>query len=250
MNAIVDDLLTQYQLVGTGKLVVLLHGWGDTSHGLQGLQTSLAADYQVLALDLPGFGGTQAPKSVWGLDNYCEFVAHSLKKLNLDQPYALIGHSNGGAIAIRALSLGLIKPKKLVLLAAAGIRNRRHVQRFALKVIAKTGNAATIWLPERQRRRLRTALYGTAGSDMLVVPELQETFKRAVRQDVQKDAANVTVPTLLLYAKDDRAVPVADGRRYQQLIKDSQLHIVDDAGHFVHVDQPEQVLRAIKEFLQ
>lgn len=249
MQIIVDELLTRYQLAGKGKLVVLLHGWGDNATGLAGLQTALAEHFTVLAVDLPGFGATQAPHETWDLDNYTTFVQHLLQKLRLDQPYAVIGHSNGGAIAIRGIALGELQPEKLVLLAAAGIRTSQKSRRLALKVVAKAGNVATLWMPERQRRNLRESLYGVAGSDMLVAPQLQETFKRTVRQDVQADAAKLKLPTLLIYAEDDQAVPPADGRRYQQLIAGSQLAVVPDAGHFVHLDQAAEVVSLITEFL-
>lgn len=250
MNIIVDELLVNYQLVGNGKLVVLLHGWGDSSQGLSGLQASLAKDYKVLALDLPGFGATQAPKAVWDLDNYGGFVRDTLAKLELGSPYALIGHSNGGAVAIRAVSLTILRPQKLILMAAAGIRTGNTLKRLALKIVAKTGNIATIWMPERYRRKLRESLYGVAGSDMLVVPELQETFKKSVRQDVQKDAVKITIPTLLIYGQNDRAVPVVDGQKYHQLIKNSKLEIVPEAEHFVHLDQSAKVVQLIEEFLR
>lgn len=67
MNIVVDNLLTNYTLSGKGKLVLVLHGWGDSVRGVAGLQKALSADYKVLALDLPGFGGSQAPTSAWDL---------------------------------------------------------------------------------------------------------------------------------------------------------------------------------------
>ena len=106
----------------TGTLVLLLHGWGDSSAGVAKLQQDLSSGYQVLTLDLPGFGGTQAPAAAWDLDDYARFIAGVLKKLELEQPYAVIGHSNGGALAVRAISMELLKPQKLVLLAASGVR--------------------------------------------------------------------------------------------------------------------------------
>ena len=250
MRIIVDSLLTHYDLTGKGKLVLLLHGWGDSSQSFTGLRTQLAGQYRVLAIDLPGFGGSQVPNTVWNLDNYARFVNNALDKLNLGQPYAVVGHSNGGALAIRAVSLRLLKPKKLVLLAASGIRNGKRSKRLALKIIAKTGDIATIWMPENYRRALRESLYGVAGSDMLVVPQLQETFKKTVRQDVRTDASQITAPTLLIYAADDRAVPAADGETYHRLIKNSKLEVIKRAGHFVHLDEPEAVTKLIKEFLR
>lgn len=249
MQIVVNDLLTTYELQGKGKLVLLLHGWGDSSKGLEALSERLSNSYKVLRLDLPGFGGTQAPKEVWNLDNYSEFVAATLSKLELEQPYCLIGHSNGGALSIRAISLDVLHPEKLVLLAASGIRSSQPFKRLILKIIAKTGNLATIWMPERYRKDLRKSLYGVAGSDMLVMPELEETFKRTVRQDVQLDAAKIAIPSLLIYALNDRAVPLGDGQAYNKLIKNSRLEIIEDAEHFLHLDQPEKVATLIEEFL-
>jgi len=242
--------MTHYQRAGKGRLLLLIHGWGDSAKGLTGLQTVLAADYEVVAVDLPGFGGTQAPPAVWDLDSYAAFLKAFLVKLDLPQPLAVIGHSNGGALAIRAVSLEQLQPKKLVLLAASGIRSTHKSKRLLLSIVAKIGNLATIWLPDRYRRALRKRLYGVAGSDLLVMPNLEATFKKTVRQDVQTDARKLQLPTLLVYAAQDKAVPVADGRRYQRLIAQARLEVVADAGHFVHLDQPKKVQSLIEEFLK
>ncbi len=248
MNLIVDDLLINYELMGKGKAVLLLHGWGDSARTFKALAQDLSKSYLIISLDLPGFGHSEAPKTVWNLDNYAVFLDHFLSKLAI-QPYAVIGHSNGGALAIRAIAISKLKASKLVLLAASGIRNKHGLKRIGLKIVAKTGKAATLWLPSGYRQRLRQRLYGTIGSDLLVVPSLQETFKQTVRQDVQADAAKLSIPTLLIFADQDPAIPLADGRTYNQLIKKSDLKIMHSANHFVHHDQPEQVLTLIKEFL-
>jgi pimeloyl-ACP methyl ester carboxylesterase len=249
VTIVVDNLLTQYELHGKGQLVLVLHGWGDNGKGLAGLTKSLAKKYQVLAIDLPGFGGTQPPAEAWDLDGYAAFLQELFRKLELKQPYAVVGHSNGGALAIRAAAQHYLEPQKLILLAASGVRTGEPVKRLALKVVAKTGKVVTAPLPERHRRKLRKRLYGVAGSDMLAVPQLQETFKRTVRQDVQGDAAQLKLPTLLVYGRQDRAVPVADGETYHRLIKNSQLEILEEAEHFVHLDQPAKVVELIEEFL-
>lgn len=250
MQAVVDNLLTNYQLQGKGKLVLLLHGWADNSAGSKQLQDELAKHYTILAPDLPGFGKTQTPPDGWNLDKYATFLGALLRKLELPQPYAVIGHSNGGSIAIRATAMGELSPERLVLLASAGIRNGRSARRMLLQVLAKVGNAATIGLPERYRSTLRRQLYKSAGSDMLVVESMQDTFKQTVRQDVQAEAAELNQPTLLIFAENDDAVPPAMGERYHKLIKNSELHILKDAGHFVHLDKPAEVTSLIKEFLK
>jgi len=249
MQAIVHDLLTSYDKSGKGPVILMLHGWGDSKATFKDLSQALGKDFTVIAPDLPGFGQSQAPPAVWNLDNYATFVRDFLDKLEL-KPRAIVAHSNGGAVAIRGLAQDAFQADKLVLLASAGIRDRQKLRRLGLKVIAKTGKAATFWLPATHKKKLQKKLYGAAGSDLLVVPHLQETFKVTVRQDVQEDARTLKLPTLLIYGSDDKATPPLYGEAYQQLISGSQLLVLEGAGHFVHHDQLQKVATLIQGFLK
>lgn len=250
MQVVVQDLLTNYDRQGSGKVILLLHGWADRLETFNQLLPNLSAEYTVISLDLPGFGKTTPPKTVWNLDNYAQFVQDFLQKLEIKRIYAVVGHSNGGALAIRAVSLGHIEPEKLVLLAASGVRDTAQIRRFALKIVAKFGKVATFWLPNATRKKLQKKLYGTVGSDMLVAPHLQETFKLTVKQDIQRDAAKLQIPTLLIYGDDDRATPLADvGMILHRKIQGSNLVTIPGADHFVHRTGKDQVLKSMKEFL-
>lgn len=252
MQVMVDGLLAQYEMLGKGETVVLLHGWvrGHPSSGLGILSKALSADFTVIVPDLPGFGGTSNPPAAWDLSDYARFVAHFLQKLDIRNVYAFIGHSNGGAVAIRGLGHGTLTADRLVLVASAGVRGsynaRSKVQRFAVK----TGKMLTAPLPAGFRTRLQRKVYNTLGSDMFVAEHLQETFRRIVTDDVQKDAANITIPTLLLYGENDLSAPVRYGEIFHELINGSTLEILTGAGHFVHLDRPNETISAIREFLR
>ena len=123
MQVVVDKLLTHYERIGKGKKVVILHGWGDQAAGLVELSSELAKQYDVIVPDLQGFGGTEMPAEAWDLNNYVAFITQFLQKLGSINVYAYIGHSNGGAIAIRGLSSSRLSDKKLILLASSGIRD-------------------------------------------------------------------------------------------------------------------------------
>ena len=249
MQAVVDSLLTNYSHYGKGEQqVLLIHGWGDSLKTFSELEKNLQKKYQVTSVDLPGFGSTQMPDSVWGLANYAKFVQHFCDKIKLS-PQVVIAHSNGAAVAIKALANQNLTPKKVVLIGASGIRNKHKLRKLGLKVIAKTGKAATFWLPRYHKKKLQQKLYGAAGSDMLKVPHMQETFKKTVREDVQKDAVTINVPTLLIYGENDRATPPEYGELYHRLIQHSTLKLVKGAEHFVHQDQTEQVAKLIEEFI-
>lgn len=250
MQIIVDSIPTRYIRQGKGRTVVVLHGWADSSAGLHGLCAALAEDFDVIAVDLPGFGGTASPASAWGLDDYAGFVRAFLNKVGVKEVWALIGHSNGGAMAVRGIANGMLDTERLVLLASAGVRNVYKGRNRALRIIAKTGKLVTMPLPRTVRQRLRRKVYKTVGSDMLVAEHMQETFKRVVTDDVREDAASLRVPTLLIYGEDDESTPVWYGEQFHELIDGSTLEILPGAGHFVHLDRPREVMRALEEFLR
>lgn len=250
MQVVTKSLLTHYQRGGKGKTIVLLHGWGDSAAGLNPIFDYLTDTYDVIALSLPGFGGTQAPPTAWGLDEYVGFVHDFLDKIGVQSVYAYVGHSNGGAIAIRGLADGSLRADRLVLLASAGIRNEYKGRNRVLRILAKTGKLAAKPLPKAVQRKLRGKVYQTIGSDMLVAEHLQETFKRIVTDDVRPDAAQLSLPVLLIYGEQDESTPVWYGQQYHELMTNSTLEILPGAGHFLHLDRPEAVENSLKDFLR
>ncbi len=255
MQLIVDSLLVNYEIQGDNrvkKTILLVPGWGDTLVSFRTLASELAQDYTVISVDLPGFGRTQQPQTAWGLGEYARFIGSFLKKLNNTKLYAIIGHSNGGSIAIHGLAIGAFTAEKLLLIATAGIRTttKQKLHRRLWQPIAKVGKIATILLPGHTRQRLRQQLYKAIGSDMLVAEHMQETFKRVVGQDVREDAARLRIPTLLLYGDRDNATPLSFARLFSEQISGSKLVVIEHAGHFVHLEQPQKVMTEINKFLQ
>lgn len=250
MQAVVDKLLTHYEIQGAGPPILLLHGWGDRLETFDAIVPTLAKSYTVVRLDLPGFGATEPPKTTWGLEEYAQFVEQFLKKLKLGSPHAIVGHSNGAAVAILGVASHVLHADKLVLLAAAGVRDREEVRKLVLKGVTKAGKLATCWLPRRSRRRLQRWFYGTIGSDMLVAPHLKETFKRTVAQDIQPQARKLDLPTLLIYGDADNATPLHKvGAVLRHTIAGSKLVVIPGADHFVHQRAPAEAARYIKEFI-
>ncbi len=249
MQVIVNNLLAHYERSGAGKTVLILPGWADTTRSWSGVMSKLSQDYEVIALDLPGFGGSQQPTEAWGLNEYAAFVAAFLTKLNVSDVYGIIGHSNGGAIALRGLATERLTADRLVLLASAGIRNQGSSRKQSLRMIAKVGKAVSAPLPSSVRQRLRQRLYSSIGSDLLVAEHMQESFKLVVSDDVQADTSLLRMPTLLVYGEADTETPLSYGQAFHRLIPGSKLQTVAQAGHFLHLDAPGRVVKEIREFL-
>lgn len=251
MNLIVDGRLISYDDIGkkTAKPVLFLHGWADSSATFEGLASELADKYRCISIDLPGFGGSEPPKEAWDISDFSDLLEKFLKKLQI-KPYAVIGHSNGGAIAINAISSRILSADKLVLLASSGIRTGQRFKKTAYKIAAQPVKAAISILPEGKRNTLKRKLYTRIGSDYMVAGHMKDTFRKVVSHDIAAEAAQLELPVLLIYGKEDAATPPEIGRKLQEQIKDSQLVLLEDSGHFIHKEQGEEVLKLIKGFLK
>ena len=249
MQLIVDGLYINYQRQGKGKKVILLHGWADSSKGMQPIFNKLSKKFDVLAIDLPGFGASQRPKTDWGLNDYANFVAELVKKLKINDIYSIVGHSNGGAIAIKALANSYISTEKLILISSSGIRNKQKGKLNLLKAATKTAKVISLPLAASTKRKLRKRLYDKVHSDLLVAEDMSGSFKKIITEDIQSDATEINIPTLLIYGQEDNQTPVLYGEIYHQLIKNSTLEIIGGAGHFIQYDQPDKLILMIEKFL-
>jgi pimeloyl-ACP methyl ester carboxylesterase len=204
----------------------------------------------VIALDLPGFGKSELPKSAWGLDEYVEIVRAFIEKLGVSVDI-IVGHSFGGRIAIKGLSEGQLRARKVVLIASAGIAKTRTARSLFFSSIAKIGKYSTLIPPFCfWKKALRKKLYALTGSDYMNAGRLKETFLRVIREDLSEQARKISIPTLLLWGAEDTETPVVDGKKFADLIKNSKLKIYSSAGHFVHHEKTSEVVAAIKEFIQ
>ncbi len=216
MQLVIDHNLITYQTTGQGsRVVLLLHGWTGAAHqSFVGLAAQLSRNYRVVMPDLPGFGESPPPPDNWGVPQYGQFLETFIDKLGV-KPEAVIGHSNGGTLAIYAISQKLVNPSKLVLLASAGIRGTDQAKKTALKLAAKPVKLLLMPLPKASQERIKRRVYGRLGSDLYVLPAMQPIFKRVVGYDAREDARAVTVPTLLVYGADDTSTPPRFGQIFR-----------------------------------
>ncbi|HEX5447669.1 MAG TPA: alpha/beta hydrolase [Candidatus Saccharimonadales bacterium] len=250
MNVVVNGLMTSYQKSGSGKAIVFLHGWGDRSATFSGLIEILEAKYTVLALDLPGFGGTETPKTAWSLEDYAGFVADWLDKIKAPKLYGLVGHSFGGSVAVVGSAEGKLQPEKIVLLSSSGIRQDKSIRRRILWLGAKAGKLPLYILPADKAQNVKRKLYGKVGSDAMLLPHMVLTFRKFIKHDIRPEAGRITQPVLLIYGSKDSETPVGYGRLLNQSIRGSRLEVMPGAGHFVHHEQPDKVASLIDEFLK
>ncbi len=248
MKVIVENIAVEYVETGAGPVILMLHGWKDSLNTYDAV-APLLPSYRIVRLDMPGFGASDSPKKAWGVGEYVDFVKKFTEKLAIS-PDVIIGHSFGGRVAIKGVGSGVLQPKKLVLIAAAGLAQRPTLSNHVLAGIAKIGRLATSIPPlTLWQNALRRKLYGALGSDYFNAGSLKETFKKVVSEDLSEFAAKITIPTLLIWGRNDASTPLSQGERIHELIERSQLDIVMNAGHFVHKEKPAEVAALIQSFL-
>lgn len=251
MIVIIDHIPVRYTDEGTGPVLVLLHGWGAGLDTFNALAQELQSNFRVVRLDFPGFGQTPKPAQDWGVGEYANFLQMFLTKLNLGQPFVLIGHSFGGRVILKSVGSGLVQTQKIILLASAGIQKSQNVRNKSFALVAKVGKVVTS-LPglSTLQGALRKKLYQAAGSeDYLNAGNMKPIFLKVIHEDLQTDAARIRTPSLLIWGEQDDTTPVEDGKQLHAQIKNSELKIIPQAGHFVYVDAAPQVTQMVKEFL-
>lgn len=252
MNISIDGLNINYETVGHGADVVLLHGWGSSLKAFGFIVKNLSEKYRVTAFDFPGFGESDMIGTPWSVGDYCDFTLKLLKALNIENPI-LIGHSFGGRVIIKLLGENKINSPKAVLIDAAGIKHKKTARQKFRQSLYKTAKkilSVPIWkklcepILEKARRHFGSEDYNNAP------PVLRQTLVKCVNEDLTCCLDNIKASSLLIYGENDTATPVSDAKIMESRIKDSGLCIIKGAGHFSFIDSPYEVNAILNSFLE
>ena len=218
--------------LGSGRPLVMLHGWAHSIQNLRPAGELLAWEREVHLLDLPGHGKTPPPPSVWGTEEYARAVLRYLDERQLAD-VDLLGHSFGGRVSIRLASAFPDRVRSLILLNSHGVR---YPLPFKRRVRAQGLTAL--------RRVLRTvdAMCGTdlyvtkyiprfASRDYKSAGPMRETFVRLVNEDLTSELGKICAQTMLLWGERDTETPLAIARILAENIHGSKLVVLPGRGH-------------------
>jgi pimeloyl-ACP methyl ester carboxylesterase len=256
----------RYLVAGEGDALVLVHGLGGAAANWLGLMPLLLPGRRLIVPELPGHGGSSPLPAAPSLSPYADRLGLLLEHEGA-APAAVVGHSLGGAIAVR---LAIRRPEAvsaLVLAAAAGISSTTRSAHYALTItgILKPGRK----IAPHRRRVARSALlkrlvFGRWGASdpPALPPELVEAFlagaarhtdtvsaaKALVRDDVRPELEHVRCPVLVLWGARDNQLPVDDGFEYARRLR-APLRVIADCGHLLIGERPAACADAITGFL-
>lgn len=241
-----------YEILGDGNPVILLHGWLATLETMRPIANNLCKNFKVYLVDVIGFGKSQLPEHPLKTDDFGDFLKEFTEKLNIKNPI-LIGHSNGGRIIINAVGRGLVSAKKIVLIDSAGIKPKRSLTYYLKVAFYKTGKFFLNLLPNTKAiKKFKEKIRNHVGSEDYKTSAnvLKETMKIIVNEDLQYLLPKISVPTLLFWGSLDTATPISDARIMEKLIPDCGLIEYAGSSHFSYLENINNVNSVLNEFLK
>jgi pimeloyl-ACP methyl ester carboxylesterase len=245
MKVIVDGLMTEYLRVGKNgaPVILMLPGWKAPVANFIGLMKNQTKDFDVVALEFPGFGVTETPPHAWTIQDYTDFVEKFIKKIGLKKIYAITGHSFGGRIMLNGCARGQLDAERLIFIDSAGVKPRVSTHGKILKIIAKLARILPSNLRMKVGRKFGSEDYKATSGIM------RETFKQIVNLDLTPQMRQIKQPSLLIWGANDNDTPLSDAQVFVKEIPQAKLEIIENAGHYVFLDQPKKVAKIIGEFL-
>jgi len=248
------------------EVIVFVHGLGDEASTIwERSVEKLKNDYYIITFDLPGFGKSSKYSAEYTPEKYALVVDYLISKYTSKQIY-LVGHSMGGAIALKYTQLYESKIKRLFLIDVAGILHRDAYSQFLIKAgIDKffnmdnsnfiTNKISNLFsnISNGLNKLVPTSLYDVVRTDYLrdnlfqsnptsiaAVGLVTETFF-----NIEK----INTPTIILWGEKDEVAPLRTGYVLNKLIKNSTLKVIKNSGHAPIIDSKEIYLDYLDKFL-
>lgn len=235
-----------YDISGQGTDLLLLHGWGCTHGIFSAFMPSFEVSHRVIALDFPGFGLSDEPREVWGVEDYTQMLEALCAHLDIRKP-SIVCHSFGGRVAILFASRNAVG--RMIFADAAGVKPRRGMK-YHLKVWSY--KCAKWWLSKVLRDPVRLEAYRASkgSSDYRnASPMMKAILSKVVNEDLTGCLSCISSPVLLFWGENDTATPIRDAHIMEKLIPDAGLVVVRGGSHFSFLDNPALFRSMIDTFL-
>jgi len=261
----VDGIEIHIERKGTGETILLVHGLGSPLVWDR-LIDPLSQFFDVIAVDLPGFGSSTIPPTPFSTQQYADFLFHLIDMLQL-QRTSILAVSYGGQVALTFAFDHHNRIDKLILVASSGLGPRNSflasspvwsVVSFLVKHLVFNSTMMIRWFsrysffdganrPDDLAERFHRALKGKGRKESWL-----QCGRNALRteSDFSKRLTTLTVPTLIVWGKEDRIVPVWWAYEFQQGLQYSSLKILERCGHSLPLEKSVELCEEVRNFLQ
>lgn len=234
----IDNMNINYKITGEGELVVLLHGWGQNIQMMQPLIKGFR-NKKVLIIDLPGFGLSDKPNSIWSIEDYADLVHKCVEEIGY-KTCTIVGHSFGGKIGLFYASKYQIN--KLILLASP-YKKEITKQTLKVKILKKAKKVSFLkGMVEFAKKHMGSEDYKNASGVM------RDILVKHVNNDITENVKKITCPTLIIWGENDTTVDISNAYELEKLIKDSGV-IALPGTHYAYLENINQINKILKNFV-
>tara|TARA_R110000744_G_scaffold203614_5_gene322525 strand:+ start:246 stop:1181 length:936 start_codon:yes stop_codon:yes gene_type:complete len=245
--------------------IVLIHGTSASLHTWDGWVEVLKEQRRVIRFDLPAFGLTGPdPQNNYAIEHYAEVVIAVLDKLKVDKS-VLAGNSLGGYIAWATAVFHPERVSKLILVDASGYPYEPESVPLAFK-LSQNPIVSRLLKNVLPKSLVEKSIKNVYGNPDLVTEELVNRYYELSLREGNRSALKarfeqtlpgalierihtINVPTLLIWGRKDRLIPLKFGKQFEQEIVNSELIVFDDLGHVPHEENPQETVLAVLKFL-
>lgn len=237
MRIEIGGISINYECIGSGAPVLLLHGWGADIAAMMPIANEVARlGKMAVCVDFPGFGKSDLPPAAWGVREYADTTKALIDKLGI-RGCDLVCHSFGGRVTIMLAAEDETLFKRLVLVDAAGIRPKRtikyYIKTYSYKLARRLARIKLVNKAFRLDSKIKSA-----GSDEYksLSGVMRETFVKVVNLDLTDKLDKIKNETLIIWGENDTATPLYMGRLMEKKIERAGLAVIENAGHFSYAD--------------
>lgn len=215
--------------------ILLLHGWGCNGKIFESIIESFPNN-SFLVIDFPPFGKSDKSIEDWNIFTYVGMLMSLCDNLHI-QKCDVLGHSFGGRIAIIMSAVKRSLVHSCILVDSAGIKPHRTIKYYmqicSYKIKKKLGKN-TIDMGSTDYKQLS--------------PAMKKTFVSIVNTYLDDYARKMAVKTLIIWGEKDKDTPLYMAKKLNKYIKNSQLKVIKDAGHFCFLDRPLEFYKSVSKF--
>ena len=261
-----DRVRFHVQVLGAGPVLLLLHGTGASAHSWRHLAPDLKQHFTVVMPDLPGHGFSSMPAlERVSLGSYAGLVGALMRELGL-QPELIAGHSAGAAIAAEMTMAGQVSPCGIVSFNGAFVPMGGAGDLFfspLTKMLSVNPLMPRLFAWRAGSRRVVQGLIEGTGSHLddegldyyqrlMTSPAhcsaaLQMMARWDLHDMVDRMAAGLACPLLLVAGERDKAIPMRDAQMIANRMDKAELVVMRDAGHVAHEEHPGEAVRLIED---
>ena len=218
--------------------VVLVHGLSVSSGYMMPTAVRLAPHYHVYLPDLPGFGRSPKPPHILNVTELSDTLASWMQTMKLP-PAMFLGNSMGCQVIV---NFALRYPeciKRAILVSPTMDPKALTIRQEAGRLLQDTPCEPIHFLPVLLRE------YALAG-----IPRTIRTLQYAFEDPMEEHLPHVHIPILVVRGSRDPIVPQDWAEKVTSLLPNSQLVVVQGAGHAVNFNSPDKLVRLVQSFLQ